>query len=237
MFEPAVEQMMNLASYIDHTVLKQTTTIYEVDRACVEASMENFAAVCIPPKYVADARKMLNNSKVKVATVVGFPLGYSGTDLKVQEIKEALDMGADELDMVIDLCALKSGNWKQLEQEVSSCVKPIVAAGKALKLIVESGILTEHELITCCNMYSNYPVDFLKTSTGYAESGATLDAVKLMKKHLPPHIGIKASGGIRTYQFAKELITAGATRIGCSASMQIMKESREEADQAIHSEA
>jgi len=228
---------MNLASYIDHTVLKQTTTIYEVDKACVEASMENFAAVCIPPKYVADAKKMLGNSRVKVATVVGFPLGYSGTELKVQEIKEALDMGADELDMVIDLCALKSGNWKQLEHEVSSCVKPVNAAGKSLKLILESGILTENELISCCNIYKNYPIAFLKTSTGFAEKGATLDAVKLMKRYLPDHIGIKAAGGIRTYQFAKELIDAGATRIGCSASMQIMKESREGAGQQIHSEA
>jgi len=217
---------INLASYIDHTILKQTTTISEVDKVCLDASLENFVAVCIPPKYVPDAKKLLDGSKVKVCTVVGFPLGFGATETKVKEIEAALEMGVDEMDMVIDLCALKSGDWKHLEDEIEACLKPVYASGKVLKVILESGILTESELLTCCEIYSNYEIDYIKTSTGYADHGASLAAVKLLKAHLPRRIGIKASGGIRTYAFAKQLIDAGATRLGCSASMQIMKESR-----------
>ena len=215
---------MNLATYIDHTILKQTTTVSEVDKVCVEASMAGFYAVCIPPKYVAGARKLLDGSRVKVATVIGFPLGYNATEVKVREIEEALEMGADELDMVIDLCALKSGDWKQLTREIEECLKPVKASGKLLKIIVESGMLTDSELISCCQLYSRYDIDFMKTSTGFSGTGATVHAVRMMREFLPARIGIKASGGIRTYDFAKELIDAGATRIGCSSSLQIMKE-------------
>ncbi len=215
---------INLASYIDHTILKQTTTASEVDKVCVEASMAGFAAVCIPPRYVPGARKLLDNSRVKVATVIGFPLGYTATDIKVMEIEEALAMGADEVDMVIDLCALKSGDWAHLTQEIEACLKPVYKAGKAIKVIIESGMLTDTELIACCGLYGKYEIDFMKTSTGFASTGATVRAVQMMREHLPFRIGIKASGGIRTYAFAKELIDAGATRLGCSTSMQLMKE-------------
>ena len=218
---------VNLASYIEHTLLKPTTTMSEIDKLCLEASMENFAAVCVPPKFVANAKKMLDGSNVRIATVIGFPLGYSGTEIKLQEIEEALKKGADELDMVIDLSALKSGDFKRLEEEITTCLKPIYDAGKILKVIVESGILTENELRECCNFYSNYNIDYMKTSTGYATTGATVEAVSIMRSILPLRIGIKASGGIRTYAQALELVEAGAVRLGCSASMQIMKESRE----------
>ena len=218
----------NIAAYIDHTILKQTTTLSDVDRVCVEASLENFMAVCIPPKYVSDAKKMLDGSRVKVATVIGFPLGYNAIDTKVREIDEALGHGADELDMVIDLAALKNRDWKHLVKEIESCLKPVYAAGKVIKIIVESGILTDDELLACCELYGKYEIDYMKTSTGFAEKGATVHAVELMKLYLPERIGIKASGGIRSFKFAKELIEAGATRLGCSASMQIMKESRGE---------
>jgi deoxyribose-phosphate aldolase len=214
----------NIASYIDHTLLKQTTTLSDVDRICVEASMENFAAVCIPPRYVANARKLLDGSPVKVATVIGFPLGYNVTDVKLREIDDAIKMGADELDMVQDLCALKNGDWKLLEKEIEACLKPIHEAGKIIKVIIESGILTESELLRCCELYSDFEIDFLKTSTGFADKGATIEAVTTMRAHLPKRIGIKASGGIRSLKFAKELIHAGATRLGCSDSMNIIKE-------------
>ena len=217
---------LNLASYIDHTILKQTTTHAEVDKLCVEASMENFAAVCVPPKYVPDVKKLLDGSRVKVATVVGFPLGFNTLEVKVKEIENALDMGVDEVDMVINLCSLKSGEWKYLEEEMAACLAPVYAQGKVMKVIVESGMLTDSELVQCCELYGNFEIDFLKTSTGYADNGATVHAVKLMRANLPRRIGIKASGGIRTFAFAKELIDAGATRLGCSASVQIMKESR-----------
>ncbi len=217
---------INLASYIEHTVLKQATTAAEVDKVCVEASMAGFAAVCIPPRYVFGAKKLLESSRVKVVTVIGFPLGYSATEIKVREIKDALDMGADEVDMVIDLCALKSGDWSALEREINECLKPIAKAGKVIKLIVESGMLTDTELAACCNLYSKYEIDYMKTSTGYASVGATVHAVSMMRELLPTRIGIKAAGGIRKCAFAMELIDAGATRLGCSTSMQIMKEYR-----------
>ncbi len=216
----------NIASYIEHTILKQTTTLAEVDKVCVEASMENFVAVCVPPRYVQDAKKLLDGSKVKVATVIGFPLGYNVTDVKLREIDDALNMGADEVDMVHDLCALKNGNWKLLEDEIAACLKPVHEAGKVLKVILETGILTDSEIIKCCQLYSNFKIDYIKTSTGFADIGATVNAIKLIKANIPPRMGIKASGGIRTYAFAKELVEAGANRLGCSASWQIMKESR-----------
>lgn len=221
----------NIASYIDHTILKQTTTLAEVDRVCVEASMENYASVCIPPRYVQDAKKLLDGSRVKVATVIGFPLGYNVTDVKLREINDALEMGADELDMVHDLCALKNNNWKLMEQEIQACLKPIEEAGKVMKVIIETGILTDNEIIKCCEMYSNFKIDYIKTSTGFADIGASVHAVRLIKAHIPARMGIKASGGISTYSFAKELIEAGATRLGCSASNKIMKESRMESAQ------
>lgn len=217
----------NLSAYIDHTLLKPTTTISDIDKLCVEASLEGFAAVCIPPRFVQDAKKMLDGTAIKVATVIGFPLGYNTIDVKVKEIEEAIKMGADELDMVINLSALKAGDWQYLENEIASCIKPIRAAGRIIKVIVESGLLTENELVGCCELYGKYRIDYLKTSTGYAENGVTVRAIELIRKHLPKGIGIKASGGIRTYDFAMELVNAGATRLGCSASMQIMKESRE----------
>ncbi len=219
---------LNIASYIDHTILKQTTTLAEVDKICVEASMENFAAVCIPPRYVSDAKKLLDGSRVKVATVIGFPLGYNVTDVKLREINDALDMGADELDMVHDLCALKNNNWRLLEEEIAACLKPIQDAGKVMKVIIETGILTDSEIVKCCELYSNFKIDFIKTSTGFADIGVSVRVVQLIRSHLSPRIGIKASGGVNSYAFAKELIDAGATRLGCSASFKIMKESRME---------
>jgi len=219
---------LNIASLIDHTLLKQTTTLAEIDRLCVEASMENFYSVCIPPKYVLDARKLLDGSRVKVSTVVGFPLGYNITAVKIREIEHAIEMGADELDMVQDLCALKSGDWTFLEEEIKACLDPVHNSGKLIKVIIETGILTDDEIKRCCELYNTCGIDYMKTSSGYADIGATVHTVSLMKKNLLPNIGIKASGGIRTYAFAKELIDAGATRIGTSNGWQIMKESRGE---------
>lgn len=221
---------LDLAAYIDHTLLKQTTKIVDIDKLCLEASFENFAAVCIPPKYVPEAKKMLDGTDVRVATVIAFPLGYGTSETKKEEIRAALEMGADEVDMVIDICALKSGNLDQLEEEIKVCLEPVKEYGKVIKVIVESGILTDAELIACCKLYGKYDIDYLKTSTGFADVGATVKAVKLIRANLPAHIGIKASGGIRTYKFAKELIDAGATRLGCSSSIQLMKEFKQSAD-------
>lgn len=215
---------MSIAQYIDHTVLKPTTTAAEVQKACAEATAHGFAAVCIPPHFVRLAvQAMAAGGNVKVATVIGFPFGFTYTAAKVEEVKTAIGEGADELDMVISLAALKNGDFHFLETEVAAVSDLTAAGGKTLKLIIESGILSAAEVIKCCEIYKNYPVQFLKTSTGYAEKGASVEAVQLMRKHLPASIRIKASGGIRDYAFARQLIEAGASRLGCSASVAILQ--------------
>lgn len=217
---------MNIAGYIDHTVLKPTTTEDDVIKLCNEASIYGFVAVCVPPHYVHFAKLQLQDTAVKIATVIGFPFGYSSTRSKIEEIKEAIADGADELDMVINLAAVKNGDWDFLDNEIERCTSIVHASQKVIKLIVESGELTDAELISCCALVRSNKVDFIKTSTGYASTGATLHAVQLMRQHLPTSIFIKASGGIRSFSFAKELIEAGATRLGCSASVSILEESK-----------
>lgn len=214
---------MNIAQFIDHTILKPTTTLADIEKVYEEALQYEFAAICIPPYYVSDARQMAVESKIKIATVVGFPFGYSNYKAKLEETKQALKDGADEIDMVINLAAFKSNDVAYLESEIKEMSDLTVSANAVLKIIIESGILSEEEIIKCCELYQHFPVQFLKTSTGYAEKGATLEAVQVMRKHLPPHIQIKASGGIKTYEFAKQLIDAGAGRLGCSAGVALIK--------------
>ncbi len=219
--------MQEIASYIDHTILKPTTTSGDIKRLCEDALMHHFAAVCVPPYFVAQAKTILEGSAVKVATVTGFPMGYSTIASKLQEIDEALAAGADEIDMVHNIAAVKEQNWDYLHKEVAACTERVHETGKAIKIIIESGVLTDDEIIKCCQLYAPVHIDFMKTSTGYAETSASVHAVKLMRSHLPASIAIKASGGIRTFAFAKELVDAGATRIGCSAGLAIVKESKE----------
>ena len=214
---------MNINSYIDHTLLKPTTVISEIQQLCNEASGYSFAAVCVPPPLVTNAVKLLSGTSVKTATVIGFPFGYSNVHAKKAEILQAIKDEAHEFDMVINLVALKNNAWKYLESEIQSVLEIIRANNKVIKVIIESGILTNEEILKCCDIYGNAGVDFVKTSTGYAEKGATVEVVKLMRSHLPTNVRIKASGGIRTFAFAKELIDAGADRLGCSASVAIVK--------------
>ncbi|HEU0112496.1 MAG TPA: deoxyribose-phosphate aldolase [Flavisolibacter sp.] len=214
---------MSIAQFIDHTILKPTTTLADIEKLCEEAMEFHFAAVCVSPYYVRDAKQILSNSDVKIATVVGFPFGYSHYTAKLVETEQALSDGANEIDIVMNLAAFKSNDVAYLETEINSLTDSIMAANAKSKLIIESGILSEEEIIKCCELYKHFPVDFLKTSTGYAEKGATLEAVHIMRKHLPPSIQIKASGGIKTYEFARQLVEAGATRLGSSASVAIVK--------------
>ena len=217
------ERHMNINSYIDHTLLKPTTIISEIQQLCNEASGYSFAAVCVPPPVVTNAVKLLSGTSVKTATVIGFPFGYSNVHAKKAEILQAIKDEAHEFDMVINLVALKNNAWKYLESEIQSVLEIIRANDKVIKVIIESGILTNEEILKCCDIYGNAGVDFVKTSTGYAEKGATVEVVKLMRSHLPTNVRIKASGGIRTFAFAQELIDAGADRLGCSASVAIVK--------------
>jgi deoxyribose-phosphate aldolase len=163
------------------------------------------------------------NGKPRVATVIGFPFGYSHYTAKLAEADEALNDGADELDIVMNILAFKNNDLAYLETEMDALTKLALQKNATVKLIIESGILTNEEIIKCCEIFRHFPIGFMKTSTGYAEKGASVEAVQLMRAHLPSHIQIKASGGIRTYEFAKQLIDAGATRLGCSASVAIVK--------------
>ena len=214
---------MSLARFIDHTILKNTTTIADIDKICGEAVEFGFAAVCIPPYFVMDAKKLVENSAVKLATVIGFPFGYHHYKTKVEEARLAIEEGADELDIVMNLAAFKSNDLAYVETEVDQISKLTSSNGKTLKVIIESGVLSEEEISKCCELYKHFPVQFLKTSTGYADKGASIEAVQLMRQNLPDNIQIKASGGIRTAEFAQQLVDAGATRLGCSASVAIVK--------------
>ncbi len=213
---------MNLAPYIDHTILKQTTTLAEIEQLCQEAVQYGFAAVCVPPPFVKRVKVILAPSDVKVATVVGFPFGYSATEAKVAETILAMVDGADEIDVVINLIALRMNDWEYLTKEVQLLTGIVHNKSKLLKVIIESGELTESEIIQCCNAFGPLNIDFMKTSTGFAPKGASVNDVQLMRRHLPSHVKIKASGGIRTYELAKALTEAGADRLGCSASVAIV---------------
>lgn len=217
-----MKQPSEIAAAIDHTLLKPGTLHSQVEILCNEAQDHGFASVCVPPLFVKQSKALLQHSKCKVATVIGFPFGYSAIEAKIAEILLAIVDGADELDMVINFTALKNNDWEYVANEINHIMPIITAKEKVLKVIIESGVLTDDEIIKCCNLYSAAGVHFMKTSTGYAEKGASVHAVQLMRKHLPESIAIKASGGIRDYAFAKALMDAGATRLGISSGIAIL---------------
>jgi deoxyribose-phosphate aldolase len=214
---------MKLSQYIDHTLLKPTATISDIEKLCAEAVEYDFFAVCVPPSLVRHSVSKLAGTTVKTATVIGFPFGYAVLQSKLAETQQAIIDGADELDVVINLSALKSGDHIYLQHEMERIVKPAHYKGRLVKVIIEAGVLTNEEIIQCCEIYGGQGVDFLKTSTGYAETGATVAALQLMRQHLPSTIKLKASGGIRTYEQAMQMIKAGADRLGCSAGIAIIK--------------
>lgn len=209
-------------SLIDHTLLKPTLLLSEVEKLCKEAIQYEFYSVCVPPNFVKKAKEFTSGSNVKVATVIGFPFGYSAVEAKLAEIVLAMVDGVDELDVVVNISAIKNGDWVYLANELNHIMPVIKSKNKIIKVIIESGVLTEDEIIKCCELYGVAGIDYLKTSTGYAEKGASIETVKLFRLHLPEAVHIKASGGIRDYAFAKALVDAGATRLGCSASIAIV---------------
>jgi len=213
---------MELANYIDHTILKHTTVDRDVEKLCYEAQTHAFAAVCVPPNFVKMSKDILQGSAIKVATVIGFPFGYSHISAKLKEIEQAVIDGADEYDIVINISNIKNEKWEEIRTEVKTLNDLVHSHNKVSKIIIESGILSDKEIILCCQICAECGVDFVKTSTGYAESGASIRAVKLMRDNLPPHIKVKASGGIRTTQNALDLIAAGAERLGTSAGVAIV---------------
>lgn len=209
-----------LARMIDHTILKPEATEEQVRRVCEEAIKYNFASVCINPCHVKLAANLLKGSSVKVCTVIGFPLGANTSAVKAFETSEAIKEGAQEVDMVINIGSLKDKNYDYVKEDIKAVVE--AAKGKALtKVILETCLLTDEEKVIACKLSKEAGADFVKTSTGFSTGGATYDDVKLMRETVGPEMGVKASGGVRSYKDAVNVIEAGASRIGASASVAI----------------
>ncbi len=215
--------MDHLSKMIDHTLLKPDTTKNMIKTLCEEAKEYGFFSVCVNPYYVKFAKELLNKSNVKVATVIGFPLGNTTKDVKKYEAQNAIENGADELDMVINIGALKDKNYKVVKEDIEAVVN--IAKGRALvKVIIETCLLENEEKKMACKLAKEAGADFVKTSTGFSTGGAKVEDVKLMREVVGDNMGVKASGGIRNYETAVKMIKAGATRIGASSSVKIIEE-------------
>lgn len=212
-----------LAALIDHTLLKPETTAGDIEKLCMEARQYDFHSVCINPCYVKLAANLLSDSKIKVCTVIGFPLGANTSRQKQAEAEEAMADGAAELDMVIAIGALKSGDWTTVKNEIAA-VRGVAGKGTVLKVILETALLSREEIEKACNISVEAGADFVKTSTGFGHPGATTEVVALLRAAVGPGVGVKASGGIRTLEKFLDLVKAGANRIGTSAGVGIMQE-------------
>ena len=210
-----------LARFIDHTLLKPEATVDQITKLCDEAKKYKFASVCVNPTNVAIAAKLLEGSIVKVCTVIGFPLGANTSFIKAAETRDAIANGADEIDMVINVGALKAKNYDFVEKDIAAVVD--AANGKLVKVIIETCLLTDEEKTKVCKLAKKAGADYVKTSTGFNKSGATPEDIALMRKAVGPDMGVKASGGVRDTAAALAMIKNGATRIGASASIAIIE--------------
>lgn len=215
---------MKLETYIDHTNLKPTATETEIRKLCAEAYEHRFRTVCVPPSYVLYASDILAGSPVKVCTVIGFPLGYNSLAVKVTEAEKAIEDGATELDMVINLARFKSMAYLSVREEIATLAGLTQSQGALLKVIIETAYLDETEIRIACELCIEAKADFVKTSTGFGPTGAALEQVKLIRSLLTDSMQVKASGGIKTYEQALAFIEAGATRIGTSSGIDIVKQ-------------
>ncbi|MET1179854.1 deoxyribose-phosphate aldolase [Peribacillus simplex] len=212
----------NVAGIIDHTLLKADATKEQIKVLCEEAKEYNFASVCVNPTWVKYASELLEGSEVKVCTVIGFPLGATTPETKAFETKDAISNGAHEVDMVINIGALKDKDDELVERDIRAVVA--ASTGKALsKVIIETSLLTDEEKVRACELAVKAGTDYVKTSTGFSTGGATVEDITLMRKTVGPDIGVKASGGVRNTSDAQKVIEAGATRIGASAGVSIVK--------------
>ncbi|MBK9339090.1 MAG: deoxyribose-phosphate aldolase [Lewinellaceae bacterium] len=215
--------MSDLAGIIEHTLLKPDCSLEEVRRICAEAIQYEFAGVCIPPFFVRDAKRILGeDNRVRLATVVGFPMGYTAIAAKSEEIKRALDEGADEIDAVLNIAAVKSGNWNHVRHDLDGIARATYIRGRVSKLILECGLLTEDEIRQAAAIAQEVGIHYLKTGTGFHGYPATADMVRLLKSLAGKTMKVKASGGIRTRAAAEALVKAGADRLGTSASLAII---------------
>ncbi|NKB37298.1 MAG: deoxyribose-phosphate aldolase [Gammaproteobacteria bacterium] len=215
-----------IAALIDHTLLKPESTAAMVEQVCDEAITAGFCSVCILPSYVHLAATLLKDTSVKVCTVIGFPLGGNESAIKAIETGVAVDQGADEVDMVINVGLLKSGDWDKVEKDISAVVG--AAKGRTVKVILETCLLNDEEKKKACELCVSAGADFVKTSSGFSTSGATLEDVRLMRQTVGPDIGVKASGGVRDYETARAMVESGANRLGTSSGLTIVGDADKE---------
>lgn len=211
----------NIAALIDHTLLKQDATKNQIEKLCGEAKQHVFASVCVNPTWVSLSASLLKDSPVKVCTVIGFPLGASTSEVKAFETTNAIENGADEIDMVLNVGALKDGDFDYVQKDIEAVVQ--AAKGKAIvKVILETCLLTNEQIAKASELSKLAGADFVKTSTGFSTGGATVEAVKLMRETVGPELGVKASGGVRSLADLEAMVEAGATRIGASSGVDIV---------------
>jgi deoxyribose-phosphate aldolase len=215
-----------VAGMIDHTLLKPDATRQEIEKLCREAAQFHFATVCVNPSWVALAAQLLRGSGVGVCSVVGFPLGATTADVKHYETRRAIFDGASEIDMVVNIGALKSGDLQTVERDIAAVVGPCREANVVSKVILEVALLNDDEKIAGCTLSKAAGADFVKTSTGFASGGATAADVALMRRVVGADMGVKAAGGVRDYEGLKAMVAAGATRVGASAGVKIVQESQ-----------
>lgn len=220
-FEP-----QRLARLIDHTLLKPEASRDDIRRVSEEALKYGFASVCVNPTNVAQVAEVLRASDVRVCTVAGFPLGATMTQVKVYETEQSIKLGAREIDMVINIGALRSGDYKAVEDDIRTVVEACHRGGAICKVILECVLLSDDEKRRACQIAKDAGAEFVKTSTGFGPGGATVEDVRLLRSAVGPEMGVKAAGGIRTFEDLKRMIEAGATRIGASASVKIIEEAR-----------
>lgn len=211
--------MKNILKAVDHTLLKATASEQDIVKLCDEAIKMNVASVCVPPCYVKFCKEYLGD-KIPVCTVIGFPLGYQTKQTKIFETRDAILNGADEIDMVVNICDIKSGKFKDIESEIEQI--KLVVGNKILKVIIETCYLTDEEKIKMCEIVTNAKADFIKTSTGFGTAGAILEDIKLFKKHIGQNVKIKAAGGIKSLKDAEDFISEGVSRLGTSSICKIM---------------
>ncbi|MCD6577778.1 MAG: deoxyribose-phosphate aldolase [Anaerolineaceae bacterium] len=214
---------LSIAQYIDHTLLKPEATSDQITQLCKEANQYKFASVCINPTNVKLCTQLLKDSPVKVCSVIGFPLGASVPETKAFEAEQALKDGATEIDMVINIGALKDRNLDLVARDILTVVKPVHAAGALLKVIIETALLTDEEKQIACLLAKEAGADFVKTSTGFSTAGATVEDVALMRRTVGPLMGVKAAGGVHSREDLDKMVRAGATRIGASAGVRIVQ--------------
>lgn len=213
---------MDLSTYIDHTILIPNCTDKDIKRVCEEAIKHNFFAVCIPPYYVRSASRLLEDTGVKISTVVGFPLGYAAIPAKVEEIKRAIDEGADEIDIVANIAAVKNGDWAHVRNDIDGVTIAVHLKGKKIKMIIEVALLEEDELLKLCKICGEVGVDFVKTSTGYEDS-VSIEQVKSLRSKLPTNIKIAVAGNVQTTEAAEQMVAVGVDRIGTYSGVAITK--------------